>query len=43
MNRPRVLLAEDHAGTAARLRKLLGAEFDVVEAVADGGTRGSCS
>jgi DNA-binding NarL/FixJ family response regulator len=37
MNRPRVLLAEDHAGTAARLRKLLGAEFDVVESVADGG------
>jgi DNA-binding NarL/FixJ family response regulator len=36
MTRPRVLLAEDHAGTAARLRTLLGAEFEVVASVADG-------
>jgi DNA-binding NarL/FixJ family response regulator len=36
MNRPRVLLAEDHAETAERLRKLLGAEFDVIEWVEDG-------
>lgn len=36
MNRPRVLLAEDHAETAARLRKLLGRDFDVVESVEDG-------
>jgi DNA-binding NarL/FixJ family response regulator len=36
MNRPRVLLAEDHVETAKRLRKLLGAEFDVIEWVEDG-------
>jgi len=36
MNRPRVLLAEDHAETAERLRKLLGADFDVVASVEDG-------
>ncbi len=36
MYRPRVLLAEDHADTAARLRKLLGVEFDVVASVEDG-------
>jgi DNA-binding NarL/FixJ family response regulator len=36
MYRPRVLLAEDHAETAARLRKLLGAEFDVIASVEDG-------
>jgi DNA-binding NarL/FixJ family response regulator len=33
---PRVLLAEDHAATAARLRKLLGVEFDVIAWVEDG-------
>jgi len=38
MNRPRVLLAEDHAETAERLRRLLRVEFDVVEWVADGRT-----
>jgi DNA-binding NarL/FixJ family response regulator len=36
MYRPRVLLAEDHADTAARLRKLLGVDFDVVASVEDG-------
>ena len=36
MYRPRVLLAEDHAGTAARLRKLLGVDFDVIASVEDG-------
>jgi DNA-binding NarL/FixJ family response regulator len=36
MYRPRVLLAEDHAETAARLRKLLGVEFDVIASVEDG-------
>ena len=36
MYRPRVLLAEDHAETAARLRKLLGVDFDVVASVVDG-------
>ena len=36
MSRPRVLLAEDNADTADRLRKLLRAEFDVVASVADG-------
>jgi DNA-binding NarL/FixJ family response regulator len=36
MYRPRVLLAEDHAETAARLRKLLGVEFDVIGSVEDG-------
>ena len=37
MNRPRVLLAEDHAETAKRLRKLLGTAFDVIAWVDDGG------
>ena len=36
MNRPRVLLAEDHRGIAEELRKLLETEFDVVATVADG-------
>ena len=36
MCRPRVLLAEDNAETAERLRKLLGAEFDVITLVEDG-------
>jgi DNA-binding NarL/FixJ family response regulator len=36
MNRPRVLLAEDHAETAERLRKLLRADFEVIEWVEDG-------
>jgi DNA-binding NarL/FixJ family response regulator len=31
-----VLLAEDHAETAARLRKLLGVAFDVIASVEDG-------
>ena len=35
MNRRRVLLAEDHAETAARLRKLLGREFDVIAAATE--------
>ena len=36
MYRPRVLLAEDHAETAVRLRKLLGVDFDVIASVEDG-------
>lgn len=36
MNRPRVLLAEDHPRVADELRKLLEPEFDVVAVVADG-------
>jgi DNA-binding NarL/FixJ family response regulator len=36
MYRPRVLLAEDHADTAERLRRLLRVEFDVVAWVEDG-------
>jgi DNA-binding NarL/FixJ family response regulator len=36
MYRPRVLLAEDHAETADRLRKLLGVDFDVIAWVEDG-------
>ena len=36
MDRPRVLLAEDHAETAERLRKLLRADFDVIASVEDG-------
>jgi len=36
MSRPRVLLAEDNADTAERLRKLLRAEFDVIASVEDG-------
>jgi DNA-binding NarL/FixJ family response regulator len=38
MNRPRVLLADDHAQTAELLRTLLGTEFDVVALVGDGRT-----
>jgi CheY-like chemotaxis protein len=36
MDRPRVLLAEDHASIAQQLRTLLEAEFDVVAVVDDG-------
>jgi DNA-binding NarL/FixJ family response regulator len=36
LRRPRVLLAEDHAQTAERLRKLLRAEFEVIASVEDG-------
>src|SRR5678815_300248 len=36
MYRPRVLLAEDHAETAERLRKLLRVDFDVIASVEDG-------
>jgi DNA-binding NarL/FixJ family response regulator len=36
MNRPRLLLAEDHAETAERLRKLLRVDFEVIEWVEDG-------
>jgi DNA-binding NarL/FixJ family response regulator len=36
VDRPRVLLAEDHAMIAEELRKLLEPEFDVVATVADG-------
>ena len=36
MYRPRVLLAEDHAATAERLRKLLRVDFDVIASVEDG-------
>ena len=36
MYRPRVLLAEDHAETAERLRKLLRVDFDVIAWVEDG-------
>ena len=36
MDRPRVLLAEDHPGMAEQLRKLLEVEFEVVATVADG-------
>ena len=36
MDRPRVLLAEDHPGIAEQLRKLLEVEFEVVATVADG-------
>ena len=35
-DRPRVLLAEDHAETAERLRKLLRVDFDVIAWVEDG-------
>jgi DNA-binding NarL/FixJ family response regulator len=34
--RPRLVLAEDHAGVAEQLRNLLATEFDVVTTVADG-------
>jgi len=36
MQRPRVVLAEDHAEIAEQLRALLAPEFDVVTIVADG-------
>ena len=36
MDRPRVLLAEDHAETAERLRNLLRVDFDVIAWVEDG-------
>jgi DNA-binding NarL/FixJ family response regulator len=36
MIRPRVLLADDHAGNTQLLRSLLEVEFDVVGAVQDG-------
>ena len=36
MDRPRVLLADDHAMMAEELRRLLEPEFDVVATVADG-------
>ena len=36
MDRPRVVLAEDHARIAEQLRKLLEPEFEVVATVADG-------
>ncbi|HXJ78523.1 MAG TPA: response regulator transcription factor [Candidatus Methylomirabilis sp.] len=36
MNRPRVVLAEDHEWMAEELRNLLALEFDVVATVADG-------
>src|SRR5262249_44056081 len=36
VNRPRVVLAEDHAWMAQELRNLLAQEFDVIATVADG-------
>ena len=36
MNRPRVLLAEDHPGVAEQLRRLLEPDFEVVATVCDG-------
>src|SRR5262249_33894459 len=36
MQRPRIVLAEDHAEVAAQLRALLVVEFDVVAVVTDG-------
>lgn len=36
MNRPRVVLAEDHAKTAERLSRLLGLKFDIVAWAEDG-------
>ena len=36
MDRPRVLLAEDHPGVAEELRRLLEPEFDVIATVCDG-------
>jgi DNA-binding NarL/FixJ family response regulator len=36
MNRPRLLLAEDHAGTTHLLRDLLQPEFNVIADVQDG-------
>ena len=37
MDRPRLLLAEDHPAVAEQLRRLLEPEFDVVATVGDGG------
>jgi DNA-binding NarL/FixJ family response regulator len=36
VDRPRVLLAEDHPGVAEQLRRLLEPEFDVIATVCDG-------
>ena len=36
MNRPRVLLADDHAETAGQLSQILGQDFEVIGVVADG-------
>ena len=36
MSHPRLVLADDHRGTAALLRELLQSEFDVVSQVEDG-------
>jgi len=36
MQRPRIILAEDHAEMAEQLRTLLASEFDVVAVVPDG-------
>ena len=36
MQRPRIVLAEDHAEMAEQLRGLLASEFDVVAVVSDG-------
>jgi DNA-binding NarL/FixJ family response regulator len=36
MERPRILLAEDHPRVAEELRRLLASEFDVVAVVGDG-------
>ena len=36
VDRPRVVLAEDHARVAEQLQKVLEAEFEVIETVADG-------
>jgi len=36
MQRPRIVLAEDHAEMAEQLRSLLALEFDVVAVVSDG-------
>jgi DNA-binding NarL/FixJ family response regulator len=36
MNRPTIVLAEDHPNVAEQLRKLLGAAFDVVDVVGHG-------
>src|SRR5262245_55703863 len=37
MNRPRVLLADDHEAIAEQLRGVLEADFEVVATVTDGG------
>ena len=36
MNRPRVLLADDHASVLATYRQILLPEFELVETVSDG-------